>query len=346
METWKRLGSFLGSHMPFIVPTCVVIGVLLPDQFSPIKAFVPILFAIMTFQGSLNNTLGELIEEFRRPVPLIAILVTMLVIMPVLAFVLGSLCFPNNNDIVTGLVLSYSIPVGIVCYMWVGMFSGNGSLGLAAILVSTLVSPFSIPLTLQLLMGKTVHVDVASMMFDMAVMIALPALLGMIANDLTRGWGKRTLSPAAAPLCKIFLIMVITSNATSISPLVAHLNAELVGSIFFVFAFTTSGFAWGLIIARVLGQSRANAVTMGFSCGLRNISSGAVIAAQYFPGEALFPVICGTLFQQTLASVFGNVVNRVVGEAPVSGGELAANDAAAVDELGAASDEEACSYAN
>lgn len=340
MEAWKRLGAFLGSHMPIIVPTCVVIGILFPDQFSPIKAFVPILFAIMTFQGSLNNTLGELIEEFRRPVPLIAILATMLVVMPLLAFTLGSLCFPNNSDIVTGLVLAYSIPVGIVCYMWVGMFSGNGSLGLAAILISTLVSPFTIPLTLQVLMGKTVHVDVEGMMFDMAFMIALPALLGMIVNDFTHGWGKRTLSPVTAPLSKIFLIMVITSNATSISPLVAHLNAELVGSVFFVLAFTTSGFAWGIVVARLLHQSRANTVAMGFSCGLRNISSGAVIATQYFPGEAVFPVICGTLFQQTLASVFGNIMNRIVGEEP------AADEVLAADEDGAISDEGACGYAN
>ena len=35
--------------------------------------------------------------------------------------------------------------------MWVGMFSGNTALALTAILVSTLVSPITIPLTLKLL---------------------------------------------------------------------------------------------------------------------------------------------------------------------------------------------------
>ena len=51
------------------------------------------------------------------------------------------------------------------------------------------------------------------------------------------------------------------------------------------------------------------------SSGIRNISAGAVLAAQFFPGEVVFPVMMGTLFQQVLAGVFGSVINRVAGEA-------------------------------
>lgn len=50
---------------------------------------------------------------------------------------------------------------------------------------------------------------------------------------------------------------------------------------------------------------------MSFDCGLRNISSGAVIASQYFPGEVVYPVMCGTMFQQMLAALFGKVIERM-----------------------------------
>ena len=49
---------------------------------------------------------------------------------------------------------------------------------------------------------------------------------------------------------------------------------------------------------------------MCFDCWLRNISSGAVIASQYFPGEVVFPVMCGTMFQQILASLFGKAMKH------------------------------------
>lgn len=66
-----------------------------------------------------------------------------------------------------------------------------------------------------------------------------------------------------------------------------------------------------MIAARLLNQPFSTLVTMGFDCGLRNISSGAVIATQYFPGEAVFPVMCGTIFQQLLAAIFGRIMTRL-----------------------------------
>lgn len=128
MEQWKRLGAFIGKHMAYFVPLCVVAGVLFPGVFGPLKAIVPLIFAAMTFQGALNNTFEQ------------------------------------------------------------------------------------------------------------------------------------------------------------------------------------------LLAARILHGSQPLLATMSFTCGMRNISSGAVIAAQYFPGETVFPVMCGTLFQQVLAATFGHIIERLCAE--------------------------------
>ncbi len=251
--------------------------------------------------------------------------------MPALAFLLSSAIFAGNTNIVTGSLIEYSVPIGIVSFMWVGMFSGNTALALTSILVSTLGSPNTIPIKLKLLMGASIDVDAPAMMFDMTLMIAAPALAsidvdapammfdmtlmiaapalgGMIVNDLTRGWGRDVLSPAAAPLSKIFLVLIITSNSTAMSEYVLHitwkrlgvalfilLTWKRLGVALFILLFALSGFGWGALVARVLRVNAPTAVTMSFDCGLRNISSGAVIATRYFPGEVVFPVMCGTL---------------------------------------------------
>lgn len=311
MDAWKRFGAAVGSHMPFIVPACVVCGVCLPQLIGPVRAFVPVMFAFMTFQGALNNTLHQLAETFRHPAPLIAILLVSLVFMPVVAHLLATLMFGGEPDLVTGVTLEYSVPIGVVSFMWVGMFSGNGSLALAAILISTVLSPFTIPFTLQVLLGATIHVDTVGMMVDMIFMIALPALAGMLLNDLTRGWGHERLSPVISPACRILLILVITANSTAMSEYVLHMTWQRAGVALFILLFAASGFVWGMLAARLMHQPFGNLVTMGFDCGLRNISSGAVIATQYFPGEVVFPVMCGTVFQQMLAALFGRVMQRL-----------------------------------
>lgn len=44
--------------------------------------------------------------------------------------------------------------------------------------------------------------------------------------------------------------------------------------------------------------------------GMRNISAGAVLALRYFPGEVMFPVMIGTLFQQILVANAVNILHK------------------------------------
>ena len=153
------------------------------------------------------------------------------------------------------------------------------------------------------------------MMLGMLVRIALPAFLGSLVNDRTHGWGKGVLSPALAPACRLMMLVVIAANSTAVSAYMRHLTPELVGVILCIATLAASGYALGLVVARLLRRDRADAVTICFGCGMRNISSGAVIAGQYFADQVMFPVLMGTLFQQVLAALFGKVVDRMMGGA-------------------------------
>lgn len=313
MDVVRRLGAFVGSHMPIFMPLCVVTGILFANQLAPVKAIVPTLFAVITFQGSLNTSISQVIDTFRHPFKLLVILVCTTAIMPFLAHAFGSLCF-TDQEIVTGIVVEYSIPIAVVSFMWIDMFHGNASLGLAAILISTVCAPFTIPLVIQLLMGATVAVDPMSMMSDLLFMVAIPAIAGVALNELTHGWGHETLSPNLGPICRLLTVVVVTCNSTGLGPYFRSFDIVVLQSAAFILCFSCFGFVLGLIVARVLHASMPDLFTIVFCVGLRNISSGAVIAAEFFPGSAIIPVMMGTLFQQVLASIVGSVLQRIVGK--------------------------------
>ena len=310
MDRWRGLGRAIASKMPFIVPACVAAGVLFPQAIGPIRTIVPAMFAFITFQGSLNNTWKQLIDVFRHPKDLVVILLVSQVFMPVVAYFAAMFFFSGNINLVTGIVLEYSVPVAVVSFMWVGMFGGNGPLGLSVILVSTLIAPFSIPATLQLLLGHVIQIDATDMIVSMILQIALPALAGMLVNDLTRGWGHEKLSPVISPACRIMLIFIIAANSTTISEYVLNMTWQRAGVALFILVYACSGYLWGILAARLLHQPHSTLITMSFDCGLRNITSGSVIASQYFPGEVVYPVMCGTMFQQMLAALFGSIIER------------------------------------
>ncbi len=316
MDKWKALGRFVGSHMPIIAPLCVAAGVLLPQVFVPMQKFVSPLFAFMTFQGSLNNDFKSVARQFAHPVDIIVILAVTMFAMPIGAYALANLLFAGDPNLVTGATLEYCVPVGVVSFMWCDMYAGDLSLALSTILISTVISPFTIPFSLQALLGATVEVDVLGMMSNMVFMIALPAIAGMLVNNLTYGWAQRKLSPALAPASKLVLVVIICANSSQMSDYMRNLTPQLVGMALFILLYATFGFLVGLVVARLRRLSQPKFVTSCFCTGLRNISAGAVLAAQFFPGEVVFPVMMGTLFQQILAGVFGSVMNRIVGKAP------------------------------
>ncbi len=316
MDKWKALGRFVGSHMPIIAPLCVAAGVLLPQVFVPMQKFVSPLFAFMTFQGSLNNDFKSVARQFAHPVDIIVILAVTMFAMPIGAYALANLLFAGDPNLVTGATLEYCVPVGVVSFMWCDMYAGDLSLALSTILISTVISPFTIPFSLQALLGATVEVDVLGMMSNMVFMIALPAIAGMLVNNLTYGWAQRKLSPALAPASKLVLVVIICANSSQMSDYMRNLTPQLVGMALFILLYATFGFLIGLVVARLRRLSQPKFVTSCFCTGLRNISAGAVLAAQFFPGEVVFPVMMGTLFQQILAGVFGSVMNRIVGKAP------------------------------
>lgn len=311
MDAYRRMGAFIGSHMAWISPVCVVVGVLGARWISPVEAAVPTLFAIMTFQGALNNRFSQIVQVVQHPTLLLLVPAISLVIMPAVACWAAMLLFADDPQIVCGIVLEYCVPVAVVSYMWVGMYGGNRPLALALILLTTVAAPFSIPFALQVLLGATIKLDVAAMMLKMCYMIAGPAVVGMVVNDLSGGWGERVLSPALSPFTKVLLVVIITSNSTGMASYLADATWETLGVALFVLVFAASGFAFGLLLARVLGRPVADVVTCCYCCGMRNISAGAVIAGQFFPGPAVFAVMMGTLYQQMLAGLISPVLERL-----------------------------------
>lgn len=310
---WQRLGTFIGTHLMIIVPAGVVVGVLFPQTLLPIKPLIPTFFAIMTFQNSLSNDLAAMRVAVRKPLPIVITILVVHLLMPLVVFFIASLIFGAGSPTVAGIVLEYTVPIGASTIMWIGMFSGELALGLATLLTSTLVSPFTIPFTLKALVGTTVQIDMLGMMGNMAYMVAIPALLATMLNEASHGWAQRTLAPATTPLSRLLLPIIVATNATGIAEPLHHLTPRLVGIMALMLCLAVGSFLVGMALARVLSKgNEGRFVALSFSCGVRNVTAGAVLAAQYFGPEVMFPAIIATPFQQVLAALFGNVMQRIL----------------------------------
>ena len=306
----SSLNSFIEKRMAIVTPLCVLAGVAFPEITGKWQPLVPFIFAFMTFIGGLKSSVPELIDVIRKPRPLLLSLLGLHVIVPLLALLVGNLLFPGDDNVITGMVLEFIVPSAVVGLMWSSIYHGSSPLSLALVIIDTVLAPFSIPLTLHILLGEIVHIDAAEMMQELLFMIAVPAVLAIILNEATHGFTRCVWPGKLAIVSKLCLILVVSSNSSKISSYVRNIAPRDFLIALAILLIAASGYAVGWLLANLLHEKYEIKTSMMFGCGMRNINAGAVIAGSYFPAEVMFPVMVGTLFQQLLAVAYGTLLTH------------------------------------
>ncbi|TDQ33731.1 bile acid:sodium symporter family protein [Aureibacillus halotolerans] len=304
-----RLNRSLEKALPFLTPVAVILGVLFSGFFSIYVPLVPFIFSFITFASTLAISPSDLTKIVKHPLPIIVSLGIIQGILPLLAYLVGHLFFSNDVNTMTGLVLAFAIPTGIVSLMWVSIFNGSRSLTLAIILANMIISPFVLPLTLNLLFGGQIAMDTFGVMEGLVYMVVLPSAAGIFVNFLRKG-KTMWMSKRFAPFSKLCLLVVIMINGSIAAPYFKDVNGMVVELFFVVLALAITGYFLGLGFSKWLSFSSETAISVMFNCGMRNIGVGAAIAVVYFPPAVSLPVIIGALFQQIVAALAGRMVSK------------------------------------
>ncbi len=304
------LNRRLEKALPLLTPLGVLFGVLFAEQLRPLVFLVPWLFAVMTFCGSISSGFGHLARAIMHPLPIVVALTILHLIMPAAAWSVGHLIYPNDPHTITGLILGMCIPVAITSLIWVNIHRGNAPVTLALVIANTLLSPIIVPACLALFAGNVVQTDTTALMKGLLLMVVLPSAVGMTLYHLSKGRTATKLAPLLAPVPKLLLGFVVALNGSIVAPYLARIDGKLLLLTAVVFALAASGYAVGMLIARLLRWPQPEVVSLTYNSGMRNISAGAVIATTYFPAAVAVPVIIGMLFQQLLASVYGALLRR------------------------------------
>ncbi|ARK29552.1 bile acid:sodium symporter family protein [Halalkalibacter krulwichiae] len=302
----KTINSQLEKKMPYLTPISVIVGLLLADAISSWVIIVPWIFAFITLSSSVGVKLEKMKNALLHPGPILLSLIIIQVIMPCIAYVVGHMFFSGEYLTIVGIIIAFVIPTGVISLMWVSIYKGNTSVTLLIVLINTLLSPLLIPFSLQVLVGASVEVNTTSLMSSLFFMIVVPSLLGIALNyfPFTK---QRDVKSTLAPFSKVGLMLVIGINASVAAPVVTF-DTGLVKIAFVIFLLASSGYLLGVLAGKMLKINNDVVISLLFNCGMRNISVGAAIAILYFPPQVSVPVVMGTLFQQTLAAIYGRIL--------------------------------------
>ncbi|MQL51973.1 bile acid:sodium symporter family protein [Desulfofundulus thermobenzoicus] len=310
----KRLScwnAWLGRHMFYVVLSALLVGFTLPLPSSPsLSKLAVALFAYMTFITALDTSFKDFLHVLARPWVALWVLVLIHGVMPLLAWGVGLVFYPQDSLIRLGFLIGASIPIGVTSIIWTSLVHGDVPLALVAVTADTLVSPFLLPLFLALVAGRAVHIDYVHMLTGLLWMVTIPSLLGMAIKDLTRHRLDQFARSFGGFTSKVALFWVVFINASAVAPEI-HWNLSLVKMLLVVLLQVSCGYYLGYLGSLALPERRRDTVAaMVYNVGMRNISFGAVLAVSFFPPAVAVPVTLGMLYQQPLAAVVSHLFNR------------------------------------
>jgi predicted Na+-dependent transporter len=307
-ECIAALNARLERMMPVLTPAGVALGFVLPRFFVALRPGIPWFFAVITLSGALKLRVRELGRTLRHPLPIILTLFSSHVIMPLVVFFLSGLIFGGDGDTISGYLLVYSVPTAVSGFIWVTIYRGDNALALALILIATVAAPVVVPGTMSAFLGTRVTLDMMGIALSLVMMVVVPTILGITANETSRGRAPRFLLPYLNPLAKLCLILVVAANAAAVAPKVHFDDPQvwIIAAVCIVFA--VIGYGISRIIGVLCRLNREQQITVFFSSGLRNISAAATIAIEFFPESAALPALLGIVFQQTIAALMGRLL--------------------------------------
>ena len=274
-----------------LVLATAMIALAFPNAFLLLRpTLINYLLGVVMFGMGLTLNLHDFRIVFSRPKDVIIGCLAQFTIMPLLAWALAWV-FRLDEALALGVVLVGCCPGGTASNVITYLAKGDLALSVGMTGVSTLLAPLLTPLLTWALAGKSIHVDVASMILSILWVVILPIIVGLLVKWL---WPKFTEEatdylPAFSTIA-IALIVAIVISANADKLLAGGLIIVMV-----VVLHNICGLGLGYLIGHLLGLASQKKRAISIEVGMQNSGLASSLAATHFAAYPL-ATIPGAIF--------------------------------------------------
>ncbi len=236
------------------------------------------------------------------------------VTMPALAFAVGKLFGFEGNTLI-GVVMVGCVPGAMASNVLTLMAKGNVSYSLSLTMSATLLSPLVVPFALLVTLRQTVPIKPGPVAWNLLWMTVIPVILGHLAGHRVPGLLQKWAGSWAAAFANLVILLIIinvvaesreTLRQASFWLPLALLSINLLGY--------ASGWAGGWAMKLDVSMRRA----LVLEIGMQNAGMGALLAGKFFGSEAAMPAALYTFG----CMLTGTILARIWHSMPASGNGL------------------------
>jgi len=257
--------------------------------------------AIIMLGMGVTLTEEDFVRVLKRPGPVFLGFVGQYTIMPLLGYTLAHVLNLNQATSV-GLILVACCPGGTASNVVTFLARGDVALSVTMTACSTLAAVIMTPILTWLLAGAYVRVDVLKLLIEIAQVVLIPVVTGVMVNRYAPKFSCRI--QTVAPLVSVvFIVLIVASVLGSRADDIKHGALKQVASVLLLHS---GGFALGYILARIFRLNPITSRTISIEVGMQNSGLGTVLA------QRNFPELPGAATPCALSAVFHSVIGSLL----------------------------------
>lgn len=217
-----------------------------------------------------------------------------------------ALAFALPAEIAAGLILVACCPGGTASNVITFLAKADVPLSVTMTAVSTIAAAMFTPALSAWLIGARIPVDALAMTRDTAMVILLPIALALVA--------KRVLPHAAKKLEHSANFLAVLAITLIVASIIGSSRAQIISGGFSiiaaVFTLHAGGFLFGYVFSRLLRIPETQARTISIEVGMQNSGLGVVLAMKHLTPLAAVPCAVSSLMHSLIGSLLAGVFSR------------------------------------
>lgn len=298
----KEISKLFEKYMLIVIIIVALISFISPNSFNWVDVnYVNYFLMILMFSMGLTIEFDDFVVVFKKPKYIGIGIIAQFTLMPILAFIIGSL-LNLEIGLLVGLVLVGTCPGGTASNVITYLSGGDTALSIGMTTVNTILATVLTPLISFIILKTTVDVDILSLFISIVQIVIIPLVLGFIINRYFKRFVEkvRDILPTIAIISiAIIVILVISHTADKLLTmglivLVAVIALNLLGHI--------CGFALGKILGFPLDKIK----TIAIELAMQNSGLATALATTSFPTLTM-ATVPGAMYS-IWQNLFGTVV--------------------------------------
>lgn len=305
----KWLARSLTDHLTWWLIAAAVAGLTLPGLDNTFRDFTPLILAVMIGGLGLTLRLADLTASLRNWKLLGAALATQVISTPLLALVIWPAT--DQGTLAQGLVVQATAPSEVTSPLMVYLAGGSLAGAVSILGISILLAPLTMPLLLQVILGRTVPVPAGEMLISLALTVALPLLAGSTIHTLAPTIRARLARLGSALSAAMVILLVLAVAAGTRPALLANPTAIIGPTLIGSSALLAVGLIAGWAAGHLGGFNTPEQHSLLFTTGMREFGIATAVALAFFdPLTAILPAVYGIIMMITTSRLAHHIARR------------------------------------